>query len=112
VADPATDLLTTIPNTPGDTVLREVRLVGDHDAYDVGAFAIPCQGHGDLAAWPGGVTLEVRAPHLDACGLLNGQRPDQLVTRRLQTMRGSCARHASAEHNRPVTGGRRRVTVR
>ena len=40
VADPATDLLATIPNTPGHTILREVRLVGDHNAYHIGEFAI------------------------------------------------------------------------
>jgi hypothetical protein len=51
VADPATDLLTTIPNTPGDIVLREVRLVGDDNPYHVGAFAIPRQVMG---TWPPG----------------------------------------------------------
>ena len=51
VADPATDLLTTIPNTPGHTILREVRLVGDHNAYHVGEFAILRQVMG---TWPPG----------------------------------------------------------
>jgi len=40
VADPATDLLAVIPNTPGHTVLREVRVVGDHNAYHIGEFAV------------------------------------------------------------------------
>jgi len=51
VADPATDLLTTIPNTPGHTILREVRLVGDHNAYHVGEFAILRQV---IGTWPPG----------------------------------------------------------
>ena len=49
VADPATDLLGTIPNTPGHTILREVRLVADHNAYHVGEFAILRQVMG---TWP------------------------------------------------------------
>jgi len=49
VADPATDLLATIPNTPGHTILREVRLVGDHNAYHIGEFAILRQVMG---TWP------------------------------------------------------------
>jgi len=49
VADPATDLLATIPGTPGHTVLREVRLVGDHNAYHLGEFAILRQVMG---TWP------------------------------------------------------------
>ena len=49
VADPATDLLATIPNTPGHTILREIRLVGDHNAYHVGEFAILRQVMG---TWP------------------------------------------------------------
>jgi len=49
VADPATDLLATIPNTPGHTILREVRLVGDHNAYHVGEFAVLRQVMG---TWP------------------------------------------------------------
>jgi hypothetical protein len=51
VADPATDLLSTIPNTPGHTILREVRLVGDHNAYHTGEFAILRQVMG---TWPPG----------------------------------------------------------
>lgn len=51
VADPATDLLAEIPDTPGHTILREVRLVGDHNAYHVGEFAILRQVMG---TWPAG----------------------------------------------------------
>jgi hypothetical protein len=51
VADPATDLLATIPGTPGHTILREVRLVGDHNAYHLGEFAILRQVMG---TWPAG----------------------------------------------------------
>jgi hypothetical protein len=49
VADPATDLLATIPGTPGHTILREIRLVGDHNAYHIGEFAILRQVMG---TWP------------------------------------------------------------
>jgi alkylation response protein AidB-like acyl-CoA dehydrogenase len=51
VADPATDLLAPIPGTPGHTILREVRLVGDHTAYHIGEFAILRQVMG---TWPPG----------------------------------------------------------
>jgi hypothetical protein len=51
VADPAMDLLATIPGTPGHTILREVRLVGDHNAYHLGEFAILRQVMG---TWPAG----------------------------------------------------------
>ena len=49
VADPQTDLFAPLPNTPGHTILREVRLVGDHNAYHVGEFAILRQVMG---TWP------------------------------------------------------------
>jgi hypothetical protein len=49
VADPSTDLLATIPGTPGHTILREIRVVGDHNAYHVGEFAILRQVMG---TWP------------------------------------------------------------
>lgn len=49
VADPATDLLAVIPNTPGHTILREVRIVGDHNSYHIGEFAILRQVMG---TWP------------------------------------------------------------
>jgi hypothetical protein len=40
VADPATDLLATIPDTPEHTILREMRVAGAHNAYHIGEFAI------------------------------------------------------------------------
>ena len=49
VADPGIDLLAPIPNTPGHTILREVRLLGDHNAYHIGEFAILRQVMG---TWP------------------------------------------------------------
>jgi len=51
VTDASTDLLATIPDTPGHTILREVRVVGDHNAYHVGEFAILRQVMG---TWPPG----------------------------------------------------------
>ena len=51
VHDPATDLLAVLPGTPGHTVLREARLVGDHNAYHIGEFAIVRQVMG---TWPPG----------------------------------------------------------
>ena len=51
VADPATDLLAVIPGTPKHTLVREVRLVGDHNAYHTGEFAILRQVMG---TWPQG----------------------------------------------------------
>ena len=51
VTDPATDLLGVIPNTPGHTILREVRVVGDHNSYHIGEFAILRQVMG---TWPQG----------------------------------------------------------
>jgi hypothetical protein len=49
VADPATDLLAPIRGTPGHTLVREVRTVGDHTAYHVGELGILRQVMG---AWP------------------------------------------------------------
>jgi hypothetical protein len=40
-----------IPNTPGHTILREVRLVADHNAYHIGELAILRQVMG---TWPPG----------------------------------------------------------
>jgi hypothetical protein len=40
VADPERDLFAVIPNTPGHTLLREIRIVGDHNAYHIGEFAV------------------------------------------------------------------------
>lgn len=49
VADPASDLLAPLPHTPGHSLLREVRIVADHNAYHVGEFAILRQVMG---TWP------------------------------------------------------------
>ena len=49
VADPARDLTAPIPHTPGHTLLREVVIVADHNAYHVGEFAILRQVMG---TWP------------------------------------------------------------
>jgi hypothetical protein len=49
VADPATDLLAPIPGTPGHTILREIRIVGAHNAYHIGEFAILRQV---MRTWP------------------------------------------------------------
>jgi DinB superfamily len=51
VADPATDLLSVIPGTPGHTIVREVRLLGDHNSYHTGEFTILRQVMG---SWPAG----------------------------------------------------------
>jgi hypothetical protein len=51
VLDPARDLLAVLPGTPGHTLLREVRIVADHNAYHVGEFAILRQVMG---TWPAG----------------------------------------------------------
>jgi hypothetical protein len=51
VADPATDILATLPETPGHSILREVRVVGAHNAYHLGEFAILRQVMG---TWPPG----------------------------------------------------------
>lgn len=49
VTDPTRDLFAVIPGTPGHTLLREVRLAADHNAYHVGEFAILRQVMG---TWP------------------------------------------------------------
>ena len=49
IEDPATDLSAVIPGSPGHTLLREVRLAGDHCAYHVGEFAVLRQVMG---TWP------------------------------------------------------------
>ena len=53
VADPSTDLFATIPGTPGHTIVREIRVVGAHNAYHLGEFAILRQVMG---TWPIGRT--------------------------------------------------------
>jgi hypothetical protein len=49
VANPAWDLTAPIPHTPGHSLLREIRIVTDHNAYHVGELAILRQVMG---AWP------------------------------------------------------------
>jgi hypothetical protein len=49
VTDGTTDLLAVIPGTPGHTLLREVRIDADHNAYHVGEFAILRQV---MRTWP------------------------------------------------------------
>ncbi len=51
VADPARDLLASLPLTPGKSLLRAVRIIGDHNAYHVGELAILRQVMG---TWPPG----------------------------------------------------------
>jgi hypothetical protein len=40
VEDPATDLYSDLPHAKGYTILREILLVADHNAYHIGEFAI------------------------------------------------------------------------
>jgi hypothetical protein len=49
VANPATRLTEDIPHAPGYTILREILLVCDHNAYHIGEFAILRQVMG---TWP------------------------------------------------------------
>ena len=49
VADPNTPILAELPHAPGYTMLREVLLVADHNAYHIGEFAILRQVMG---TWP------------------------------------------------------------
>jgi DinB superfamily len=49
VADPAIDLFAVIPDTPGHTIFREIRITGAHNAYHIGEFAILRQVMG---TWP------------------------------------------------------------
>jgi hypothetical protein len=49
VEDPKTDLYSPIAHGTGQTILREVLLVGDHNAYHIGEFAIMRQVMG---TWP------------------------------------------------------------
>ena len=51
VLDDDRDVFAVIPGTPGHTLLREVRIVADHNAYHVGEFAILRQVMG---TWPAG----------------------------------------------------------
>jgi len=49
IEEASTDLLAAIPNTPGHTIFREIRVVGAHNAYHIGEFAILRQVMG---TWP------------------------------------------------------------
>lgn len=49
VEDPATDLLTPIPHGSGQTVLREVLLAADHNAYHLGELTLVRRL---LGSWP------------------------------------------------------------
>ena len=49
VLDPAANLTAPIPHTPGHSLLREIRIVADHNAYHVGEFAVLRQVMG---TWP------------------------------------------------------------
>ena len=40
VADPATDLFTPLPQSEGQTALREALLVADHNAYHLGQLVV------------------------------------------------------------------------
>jgi hypothetical protein len=51
VMDSARDLSMVIPRTPGHTLLREIRIDADHNAYHVGEFAILRQ---IMGTWPAG----------------------------------------------------------
>jgi len=49
VANPSTDMFAVIPETPGHTIFREIRIIGAHNAYHIGEFAILRQVMG---TWP------------------------------------------------------------
>jgi hypothetical protein len=49
VEDPNTDLLASLPHAPGYTILREVLVLSDHNAYHIGEFALMRQVMG---TWP------------------------------------------------------------
>ncbi len=49
VRNPEIDLLAEIPHAPGYTILREVLLVADHNAFHIGEFAILRQVMGSWA---------------------------------------------------------------
>ncbi len=49
VRDGATDLFATIPGTPDHNLVREIRILGAHNAYHIGEFAILRQVMG---TWP------------------------------------------------------------
>jgi len=49
VSDPATDLSAPVPYGQGQTMLREILLVADHNAYHIGEFAVLRQ---IMGTWP------------------------------------------------------------
>jgi hypothetical protein len=49
--DPATDLIADLPHVPGYTILREILVVADHNAYHIGELAILRQV---MKTWPPG----------------------------------------------------------
>ena len=49
--DPARDHFAVIPGTPGHTMVREIRIDADHNAYHIGEFAILRQ---IMGTWPPG----------------------------------------------------------
>ena len=49
ITDRSVDLFAVLPGTPGHTILREIRIVADHNAYHVGEFAVLRQVMG---TWP------------------------------------------------------------
>jgi hypothetical protein len=49
VHDPTTDLHATMPHGQGQTILREILVVADHNAYHIGEFAILRQV---MQTWP------------------------------------------------------------
>lgn len=49
IEDPTTDLFSVIAGSSGHTVVREIRLAGDHCAYHVGEFAVLRQV---MQTWP------------------------------------------------------------
>jgi hypothetical protein len=49
ITDPGRDLFAVIPGTPGHTLLREIRVDADHNAYHIGEFAVLRQVMG---TWP------------------------------------------------------------
>jgi hypothetical protein len=51
VLDPATDLTADLPHAPGYTILREILVVADHNAYHIGELAILRQV---MKTWPAG----------------------------------------------------------
>lgn len=51
VLDPATDLTADLPHAPGYTILREILVVSDHNAYHIGELAILRQV---MKTWPAG----------------------------------------------------------